>query len=77
MLHLAVSVDFVLQRRQIGGPLFHFSQGQKSDRAQRHKKQFDEQEGGEQLGSDRRRNASYISDQRVPSSHRRPRWARR
>ena len=76
MLHLAVGVDLVLQRRQIASALLHFSQGEESGRAQGDEKQFDQQEGGEQLGSNGRRNAAYIFDQRVPSSHRRPHWRR-
>jgi hypothetical protein len=65
----------VLQRRQIACALFHFSQGQESDRAQRHEKQFDEEERGEQLGPNGRGNASDIADQCVLSSHCRPRLA--
>jgi hypothetical protein len=62
----------VLQRHKIAGTPSDFSHRQEADRAQRHEKQFDEQEGGEQFGSNRRRNATDISSQRVLSSHRRP-----
>ena len=50
VLHLAVGVDLVLQPRQIASALLHFSQGEESGRAQGDEKQFDQQEGGEQLG---------------------------
>jgi hypothetical protein len=61
-----------LERGKIACALSHFSQGQEADRAQRHEKQFDEQEGGEQFGANRRGNPTDISSQRVLSSHRRP-----
>jgi hypothetical protein len=61
----------VLERRKIAGAPSDFSHGQEAGRAQRHEKQFDKQKGGEQFGSNRRRNATDISSQRVSSSHRR------